>query len=67
MRIYRMDYPFLEDILWDTRKCEFSGEELLYYIERRFGYIDYNTLDSHEIDLIAMLVRDYGNGILLHS
>lgn len=59
------DYEFLKYILWDKNIEYISPEELFYYIDKRYKYINKECLSVSEKNLIKTLQDCYGNGIIL--
>lgn len=65
--IKRQEYPFLDLILWDTTKQEFTPEEIFYFCEKRYQYFDEKNLSHKELALLQQLIDVVGKGIFLHA
>ena len=44
--INRQEYPFLDQILWDTIKQNFTPEEAFYFCEKRYQYFNNQELSN---------------------
>ena len=65
--INRQEYPFLDLILWDTKKQKFTPEEIFYLCEKRYRYFDERKLSSKERQLLQRLIKTVGKGAFNHS
>lgn len=65
--INRQEYPFLDQILWDTIKQVFTPEEVFYFCEKRYQYFNNQELSKKETRLLTDLINTIGNGVFLHA
>lgn len=65
--INRQEYPFLDQILWDTIKQVFTPEEVFYFCEKRYQYFNNQELSKKETSLLTDLINTIGNGVFLHA
>lgn len=65
--INRQEYPFLDQILWDTIKQNFTPEEAFYFCEKRYQYFNNQELSIKESNLLTNLINTVGNGVFLHA
>lgn len=60
------EYPQLRLLCWSFRPdLVLCGKDALSIYERNWVLVDQGALLDHEKALIARLVRDFGNGVLM--
>ena len=68
MRIVVANYPQLRQLCWNRpANTVLDGDEALAVYERNWRFVDESALDADERALIARLVAQHGNGVLLTS
>lgn len=65
--INRKQYPQLDMLLWDNADEMISEQEAFGAYEKRWPYVDENTLTNHEKELIDRLTKQLGNGLFLSA
>ena len=64
MQLCLADFPQLKLIAWNRHDDFVEEDEALALYERNWRYVDTETLNPQEQQLIDRLVQQYGNGVL---
>jgi hypothetical protein len=63
--IDRVDFPVLDQLLWDSHVQQLSTERAFLTYEKRWGYVDHSQLTAHERYLIKQLTEQVGHGVFM--